>query len=203
MPVSFSKEVDKFLHIRLASLGFEKRKMGIMTIKISDDFLGWIGFNKATRGLIGAVEVNPVVGVRNQRIEELVAELMERKVDKVIPATLAGNIGYMMPANKYTHFFFSRDASLEPAAQVLVQDVRDYGLPFIREHSEMSALGQGLRTSRFAIDYLADYRIPVALFLLNKMDEVEANLDATLKKTGDRQDAAASQYKLFAANLAR
>lgn len=201
-PVNFSKEVEQFLHSRLASLGFEKRKFGIMTIRISDDVLGWIGLNSATGGMKDAVEVNPVVGVRNQKIETLVAEIVGEKADKVIPATLAGHIGYMKPANKYAPYFFYRDTSLEPPAQALIVDVRDYGIPFIQAHSDVAVLVEGLRTYRFAIDYMAEYRIPAGLFLLGLMEEAQAALDAALKKTGDRQDPAALRFRFFAANFA-
>jgi len=200
--VSFSKEVEQFLHSRLASLGFEKRTSGIMTIRISEEVLGWIGLNKATGGSKDDVEVNPVVGVRNQRIETLVADLLEKKFDKVIPPTLAGHIGYMKPSNKYAPYFFSRDASLEPPAQALIGDVRDYGIPFIQTHSDVVALIEGLRTCRFAIDYMAEYRIPAGLFLLGLTEEAQAALDAALKKTGDRQDPAALRFRFFAANFA-
>lgn len=199
--VDFTKDVFRHLHTCLVSLGFEKRKPGILTIKMSDEVVGWIGLNKATRGQKDFLEINPVVGVRNQRIEKLVADLLGEKFDEVIPATLAGNIGYMMPSDKYRPYIFSKDASVETVAEELVNSLREYGLPFIRSHTEMTDLVDGLRTCRFAIRFMADYRIPSGLFLLGQMDDAGAFLKAKLAEIGNHQDPAALRYKVFAAKL--
>jgi len=200
--VDFIKDVFQLLHTRLAALGFEKRKPGIFTIKVSDEVVGWIGLNKATHGQKGFLEINPVVGVRNQRIEKLVSDLLGEKFDEVIPATLAGNIGYMMPSDKYRSYTFSQDAPVETIAEELVNGFREYGLPFIRSHTETTALVEGLRTCRFAVRFMADYRIPSGLFLLGRMDDAAAYLNAKLAEIADRSDPAALRYKVFVVKLA-
>jgi hypothetical protein len=66
----------------------------------------------------------------------------------------------------------------------------------------MAALVKGLHTCRFAIRFMADYRIPAGLFLLGQLDEAEAYLKAKLADLGDRRDPAALRYKAFAATFA-
>jgi hypothetical protein len=198
----FIKSVFRATYSHLAVLGFEKQKPGLLTIRITEDVLGWLGLNKAVRGQAGGLEINPVVGVRSQPVEKLVADLSGTPFDKFVPATLAGNIGYMMPANKYRPYNFSTSTPLETVVKELVDDLRRYGLPFIRNHTEMVALVKGLHTSRFAIRFMADYRIPAGLFLLGQLDEAEAYLKAKLADLGDRRDPAALRYKVFAATFA-
>lgn len=199
---SFIKGNIALLHTRLATLGFKKRKAEISTIQVADDVLGWIGLNKATRGLKGFLEINPVVGVRNQRIEEIVAELVGEKPDDVIPPTLAGNIGYLMPADKYRPYIFSEDGPVETTVDELVKDVREYALPFIRRHIDMVTLVNGMKTRRFAAQFMVAYRIPVGLFLLGQKDEAGLFLKAELAKIENTRDAAALRFKKFATNLA-
>jgi len=197
----FTKNIFSILRTHLASLGFKERKPGIMTYQMPDGVIGWIGLNKATRGQKELLEINPVVGVRNQQIEKLVSELLDEHFDEVVPATLAGNIGYLMPAAKYRPFIFSQHAPIEPIASELAQDIREYGLPFIRKHVELGVLVESLRTCRFAVRFMADYRIPCGLLLLGRIDEAEAYLQEKTRAMNTQHDPAAVRYKAFASKF--
>ncbi len=199
---SFIKENIALVQTKLAALGFNKRKPGISTIQMTDDVFGWIGLNMATRGRKGFLEFNPVVGVRNEPIEKLVAELAGDKLDEVVPPTLAGNIGYLMPADKYRPYIFSEDGPVETTADELVKDVREYALPFIRRHIDMATLVKGMKTRRFAAQFMVAYRIPVGLFLLGQKDEAGLFLKTEFAKIENTRDAAALRFKKFATNLA-
>ncbi len=201
--IGFIKNVFKVTQTRLASLGFKKGKRGILTIKMSDDAIGSIGLNKATRCQTGFLEINPVVGVRNQTIERFVAELVAEECDELTPATLGGNIGYMMPANKYRPYVFSEDGSVETVVEELVKDVREYGLPFIRDHIDMAALIEGMVKCRFAVRFMVAYRIPAGLFLLRRMDAAKSYLNTELAKLRNQSDPASLRFKAFAASLAK
>ncbi len=51
--------------------------------------LGWLGLNRASTHDAGtAVELFPVVGVRHQGVERVVAELRGEKFHQYIPATV-------------------------------------------------------------------------------------------------------------------
>ena len=45
----------------------------------------------------GSVEVNPVIGIRHQAVERLVAELRHEKFHSYLPPTVSSPIGYVMP----------------------------------------------------------------------------------------------------------
>lgn len=201
--INFIKDVFRILQSRLALLNCEKRKSGILIIKMTDDATGWIGLNKATRGQKGFLEINPVIGVRNQPIERLVADLTGEKFDEIIPATLSGNIGYMMPANKYRSYMFSEDGTVETVVEELVNDVREYGLPFIHAHLDMANLVEGMGKCRFAVQFMVAYRIPAGLFLLGQIDAANDYIKTELTKMGDRKDPASLRFRAFAANLAK
>jgi len=201
MSPDFIKSVIVLLHARLATLGFIKKKPGISITKISDETIGWIGTNKATRGKNKYLELNLVVGVRNQRIERLVAELVNEEFNDVIPPTLAGNIGYLMPQNEYCPYIFSEDNPKEMVVEKLTNDVRLYGLPFMQRHMGMDELINGMYSSRFAIGFMAAYRIPAGLFLLGRKDDAGNFLSKELTKLKDHNNSAALRYKKFAENF--
>ena len=81
-------DVVKLVTPLLAELNFRKRAGQIFTAEITDDVLGWLGLNRATRHCpAGEVEINPVVGVRHQGVERIVAECRGEKFHAYQPPT--------------------------------------------------------------------------------------------------------------------
>ena len=81
----------------LFSVGFKKRSGGeIFTTEVAAGILGWLGLN---RGLVGSndavIEINPVVGIRHQEIERIVAELKGVKFHGYAPPTVSVHLGYV------------------------------------------------------------------------------------------------------------
>jgi hypothetical protein len=107
----------------------------------------------------------------------------------------------MMPSDQYRPYIFSQDGPVETVADELVKDIREYGLPFICRHAETTVLVDSLRTCRFAVPFMADYRIPAGLFLLGQTDDPGAYLKAKLAEIENRRDPAAMRYKAFAAKF--
>jgi hypothetical protein len=68
----------------LKLLGFRKTK-GVYVLPLEDDAFGWLGFNTATHRSDKRVGINPVVGVRHERIEKMVGELMGETDARVRP----------------------------------------------------------------------------------------------------------------------
>src|SRR3974390_1349222 len=158
LPKDFTKGVIASVQQELGTLGFEKRKAGILTLKIQTGVLGTVGLNTATGRGPGVLEINPVVGVRNQQIERLVAELCGDPFDELIPPTLAGNVGYLSPANWYLPFLFSQDTEIGGVSAQLCDAVRVHGLPFIKEAANLAALVEAMQTGRFGIPFVIVYR---------------------------------------------
>lgn len=201
IPKDFTKSVLASVHRELGSLDFEKRKAGIFVLKVTPDVLGTVGLNTATGRGAGVLEINPVVGVRNQQIERLVAELSGDAFDELIPPTLAGNVGYLSPANRYLPFLFTQDTATEGVASQLCDAVKTHGLPFIKKVADLAALVEAMQTARFGIPFVTEYRIPVGLFLLGDRAKAKTFLAAKLGEIGTRSDPAALRFKSFAAQL--
>ena len=198
----FTKKVLRTVQEALGALGFQKRKAGILTLSVKPDVVGSVGLNVATTGRgPGILEINPVVGVRNQQIERLVAELANEPFNEVIPVTLAGNVGYMSPADRYLPFLFMEGGAVEPVADELCETVATYGMPFINTNANLPTLVESMRTVRFGIPFVLEYRIPVGLFLLDDYARVKEFLGSKLAEIRSRNDPAALLYKSFASEL--
>jgi len=199
---NLTKKVLAQIQQCLNALGFSKRaKHQIFVTRITSDVIGMVGLNKAIGHGDGILEINPVVGVRNQQIERLVAELDNEPFNELLPATLAGNIGYLSPENKYLPFLFNEATAIEMVADKLCKTVEAYGIQFMKKVADLATLVDAMTTTRFRINEVVNYRIPVGLYLLNKREQAKEFLDAQLTDIGNRNDPAAIRYKNFATEL--
>lgn len=197
----FAKDVVKLIHAHLAEFGFQKRDAGIATLKLSDEAFGWIGLNKAVFPREGSMTINPVVGVRNQRIEKLEAELCGGPFSDYVPPTLAGNIGYIAPEDNYHTFAFSSE-KIETIVDELVGYVAKHGVPFMKKNADLATLVKSMQTPTLRLGNSdLTYRLPAGLFLLGRFDEAQAILKRELEKIAGRTDAATLRYQKFAAGL--
>ena len=182
----------------LQSLGFRKRAGGIFTVELTDDVLGWLGLNRATRHRRpGDVEVNPVIGVRHRLVEAAVARLSGEKGHAYLPVTVSTPIGYVMPDGRYTSWVFSPDAAAEPAAD-LATAVERHALPFMRARADLPALLEAIDEG---LGHNLQYRRPVVLHLMGRSREARASVQSWLGELGDRDDVAADHFRTFAATF--
>ncbi len=111
--------------------GFKKRVGQVFTRELGGDVLGWLGLNRATRGRQrGEVEVNPVVGVRHQGVERMVAELRGESFHAYQPPTVNTPLGYLMPEQRYRGWVIEADGSAD-VLEDLASAVAEYAIPFM------------------------------------------------------------------------
>jgi hypothetical protein len=182
-------------------MGFEQRKPGVFSSSISEEVIGWIGLNKAICGLTNAVEINPVVGVRNQRIERLVADLVGDTFNNLVPPTIAGNVGYFSPVDRYLAFTFFDSGPNEEIADRLCEAVKVHGLPFMEKASDLRTLVEMMQTVRFGMTEQLNYRIPVGFWLLADIEKAKIFIAAKVSEISSREDPAALRYRTFATRL--
>jgi hypothetical protein len=183
---------------QLARTGFQKRKADIFTVAVNDEAFGWLGLNKALyRG--GVLQLNPVVGIRNQRLESRVAELLGQKPHQYIPSSISANVGYMMPERRYATWSFQEDTDCKGAVAEMVVAIEKFGRPFMEQNATLATLYDALMNSKRGTppDQL-DYRIAAAADLLDKHLEAEAFVEARLREIGNRNDEAAECFRRFA-----
>ena len=198
---NLKKSVFECVLKHLSPLGWKRRQPGIFTVRLNEETLDWLGLNTGRGYGPGILEVNPVVGVVNERLERLVAELMEIKYTPAIPPSVCGNIGYFTPEKTYKKWMFQEGEDSEPLVVELVAAVETYGRLFMQRNADLHALYLTIRDSAIGYPHMAQYRIPAAGALLGKTEEAEEFLGATLREMESRTDQAAELFRKFAANL--
>ena len=171
---------------------------GLYTVELGDDVLGWLGLNRATHKTGGSLLVNPVVGVRNQKLERVVAQLCDTKFHAYIPPSISTGVGFLMPEQHFLEWTFSPEHDPTATASELVQAVQQFGLPFMRANADLQQLLNTMMHSRFGIPDQLVYRIPVALMMLGQTKSAEAEVDKELARLADADYPAADNYRKFA-----
>lgn len=194
-------DVAKTMAPLLAGLGFKKRAGEVFTAGVGDDALGWLGLNRATQHRsAGEVEINPVVGVRHQGVERMVAECRGEKFHPYQPPTVSTPLGYLMPDGRYRAWVFSNDPPVDVVAREITRSIEEHGLPFMRSTAALPELCRRLEEG-MGFEHQLVYRRPVALLIAGHPQRAREDLDDALAKLGDRDDLAADELRRFAAVL--
>ncbi len=184
----------------LIERGFKKRAGHIFTIELAKDVLGCVGLNRATKHQApGEVEVYPLIGVRHQQVERIVAECRGEKFHAYIPPTVHTPLAYLLPEARYTAWFFSPSTAAE-AAEDMVSMIVAHGLPFMRSLIGLDKIQRAI-DARTGYDHQLVYRRPVALLLAGDLARARQVLDESVAECGDRTDRAAVEFKKFAKAL--
>ena len=195
-------EVRAVCRERLVSAGFRARSGDIFTRPVTGDVLAWLGLNRAVGRGDGLVEVNPVVGVRHQALESLVAELLGVKPHGYVPATLSSSLGYLMPGARYRPWMFGGDVPLGGVADEMVADVAGHGVPYVERRSSLPAIVESMARGEGAKELTA-IRLPTGYLLLGEPKYAIAALEASESALGNRQDLAAQRFRGFATAFRR
>ncbi len=163
------------------------------------DALGWLGLNRAVNQGDGVLVINPVVGMRSQPVERLVAELTDEKLHPYLPPTVTRHLGYLMPEVSYVPWLFARLPDAAVIAGRMARAVKEHGLPFMSRNADLAALVETMASSKHGIPDQTAYRLPVGCFLLGRYDAAEEHLRRWQSHLGSRQDPAAGGYRSFAA----
>lgn len=195
----FVTEVITHIRQRLLAAGFRHEKNDIFSIPVSNDVVGWLGLNKATTW---GLEINPVVGARHQLLERIVAECTESRFDSIIPPTVAANVGYVAPQQKYLSFIFSEASLVPQVAGEMLERVRAYGIPFMKKCADLNFIVDFMKAGR-ALNSSTEYRIPVGFHLLNRDSEALVYSQKRLEQIAGQTNPYADYYRKFCDNLKR
>lgn len=183
----------------LEQQGFRKRTGAIFTTALSDEVLGWLGLNYASRHRPpGQVAIHPVVGVRHQAVERLIARLRREEFHQYVPPTVSTLIGYVMPAHRDIGWEFGAQYGTS-AGDELIAAIVDYGLPFMRSLTHLSAILEAI-SSGFC--RYPEYRFPAVLEVMGRHQDAMAAMARVVDELGERHDDAARQLRDFAAAFA-
>lgn len=186
------------LAAQLQELGFARRAGQVFTREVADNVLGWLGLNRASRHqAAGVFEVNPVIGIRHQEVERVVAELRAERFHPYQPPTVSMPLGYLMPGERYRAWIVD-DAEPESSVEDLAAAVAGYGLGFVDSGVTLGSLCT-LLDKGFGFEHQLVYRRPVAWVLDGDiMRAVESVNSAELALDG-RDDPAAMELRSFIA----
>lgn len=194
-------QVMALARYELGKTGFQKRSGEIYTFEVQKGVLGWIGLNRAVARGDGVLEINPIIGVRHQEIEKMLAAFLDAKYHPYIPPTVGVHLGYLMPGITYIPWLFSEDADNQAAIREMASAINTYGRPFVESNASLDSLCKTLIEFRLGIPHQRAYRIPIVFFALGKIDNANTFLADEIAKLGDRADLAAKRYRMFAARL--
>jgi hypothetical protein len=189
------------VQLQLADMGFKKRTEDIFTRDLSSDVSGWIGLNRAIRRRAKILEINPVVGVRHQPTERLVAELQGIKFHPYVPPTLSVHLGYLTPEQAYKPWLFPETADPEPIAARMVHEILEFGVPFMQDNSSLERIVLTINESGYGIPEQHHYRLPVAYYLLGRTRTADEYMARRLREIGMRDDLASRDYQCFVETL--
>ena len=184
----------------LTGLGFRKRAGNVFTLDLAPNVLGWLGLNQATKHrAAGEVEINPVIGVRFQNVERLVAECRGEKFHAYQPPTISSPLGYLMPQKEYKAWVFTPESSEEMATD-MAHAITAHGVAFMRTVVDLAELRRLLRDG-FGFDHQLVYRRPAAALVAGEPEQARALVDESLAALGARTDLAAAEFRRFATSF--
>ncbi|MGJ4845965.1 hypothetical protein [Leifsonia sp. Le1] len=144
---------------RLAQIpGFRRRVAGILTWHSADPVIGWVGLNVSRPAGSPTVALNPVIGIRDDRIEDRVAELGGRKRHAYVPPTVSRSLGYLSPEATYVPHYFSIPASAEQI-DYFIDAVEANAVPFFVAHCNRASVRELLDARMVPYDVFAFERL--------------------------------------------
>jgi hypothetical protein len=187
----------------LDKAGFKKRAGDVFTLDLVPGVIGWLGLNRATQHRApGEVEINPIVGVRFQEVERVVAECRGEKFHSYQPPTISVPLGYLMPDAKYRAWVIVPGRSAEEVAADMGKAITTHGVDFMRSVVDLVALQRRL-DERSGFEHQLIYRRPAAAFVAGDPEKARALLNVGLAAIGTRADLAAADFRKFAESLRR
>jgi hypothetical protein len=197
----FVKTMLKDIQDQLLGLGFKKCKWQIYTLSLAnEEVIGWLGLNTGTHRSDSALSINPMIGVRHQEIEALVAKLTGRLAHRCIPPTIVHNLTHDMPPREHPFWYCIPGEDNSQEIDVMVTAINTYGRQFIERDWSLDVLIKTVQKNPQLGNY-REYIVPVGLGMLERVGDAEAFIGSELKRINGRTDEAADDYRKFAVNL--
>jgi hypothetical protein len=188
------------LHQELVGLGFvRRRKKDPYTLPLEgrNDFVGWLGAGRSVARGDGALRVQPNVGVLWLPLRKLIKDLGGGNW----PATLCGNLGYLMPENSYTEYEFWIQTDDGPSMARLIEDLERYGIPYMRSMASLGAIVEYFELPN-APKWAAPYFLPAIYLLRGDRAAAMRSLEGFLQNE-DRRQVIMEDYQQYANRLRR
>ena len=181
----------------LVDVGFRKRVGQVFTAELAGGQLGWVGVNVASRsGVPGQVVLNPVVGLRDQGIERIVAEGRGEKFHPYLPPTVSSPLRYLQPTAMRAEWILKSSPDDAAVVAAVVAAIENVGWAFFDQHRDLGRLVTALEGAR-AGDIQAAYRWPVAMARQGSWAAARTAAEVVETELDGREDIAAAELKAF------
>ncbi|MFE5407654.1 hypothetical protein [Microbacterium sp. NPDC056569] len=169
------------LTAQLGALGFRRAGHNLV-VPLSDGYAGWLGLNKATRGLPkGMCELNPMIGVSDRRVEATLASSNIPRAGTGKQATIVQPL-YRIAGVPYGEWILD-DADPEGSVKPVMIAMVEAGLPFMKRMSDPKAMIDALMSQRGGLGD-AEIRLPLLLAGLGRVDQAHQAIDDALARLG-------------------
>jgi len=109
------------------------------------------------------------VGVFNQQIAQLYAELMEFDMMKNFVPILQIQIGYIIPERKFFEWDFDEKTDVNAFCSKISKAIIKYAYPFYKKYSTFDAIANAVIDGRYAWTK-GRYYTPIVYYLYNKKE---------------------------------
>jgi len=196
--MTLAKKIKASVVPLLEASGFKKRSGEIFTIDLVEGFIGWLGLNRAKHPQ--GFELNPVIGIRCQKLEDIVSALLADSPKQYVPPTVSIPLGYLMPESHYRYWLVQESTVINSVADMAAA-VDRYGFPFMKSACDLNKINELLESPRFCDAEHAMYRRPVVKWLVGDREAALQMCASFMQQLDERSDPAARNFTQFARGL--
>ncbi|MHC4621275.1 MAG: hypothetical protein ACYTEQ_26305 [Planctomycetota bacterium] len=194
------KIVMPIVRERLEKLGMRKRRGDYYTLELNSEVIGIVDLSPSHYNRGRLLTINPIIGVRHQPLEKLLAELKEEKFHSYIPPTILIPIGYLMPSKSFITWKFMFDINYEVIVDDMINAIKKYGFAYMDDHKTLEAIFDSIIYG-YRKDQPTWYLIPVGYYLLGDSKKAKKYINNKVNEIRDYPDMILKNYQKFASNL--
>lgn len=193
--VSTRGPVHRALYAALEPRGYKHRGR-LLVRPVAAGVDGVVSFNYATDDLPpGVTLINPIIGVRHDRIERAVTELTDvSRPDS--QATIIRPLGYLMPQRTFLQWQFDDNASQVGPVDEVVDNIVEFGEPWIDRAQDLTGLMRELEAGHSPS--WTSIKIPIVLHLMGRTTDANEWIAQHLRRVGTSDWGDAPYVRLMA-----
>lgn len=136
----FIRQVQEVSTAAVVGLGMKRRGLGVLTLRMTEDISGQIGLNVETARDPVSVFISPFVGMRSDRVQQVVSRAKGVPYHSFNPPTAGRALGYLMAEGRFHSYEFEDDAVLAERSSEIADAVKRYALPLFARYATLDGL---------------------------------------------------------------
>ncbi len=173
------REVYRLIQESLCSQGMQKRTQGFFTRPLAENVIGAVGLNAATKH---DFHINPLIGIRHQSLEQLLAQLEGREFHPYVAPTIATPIGYLIDPPEYREWPFEVGKDNATMVAAMVHEITTVGFRYMEANQTIEAMCERIVKDQHFMMHSDVYQLPVGYLMLGRYEEAEEVVRRELEK---------------------